>query len=280
MAVTRAESATGWWEMARAEPDPRLAGAVTGLCGYRERADGGLRRRMVASVCVPVILSFGEQLEILEMPEGQGGGRSYESFVAGFHPGYADTQYRGAQFGLQVDLTPLGAYRIFGVPGSELAGRVVRLEDVAPGLAGSLADRLVSMPAWEQRFALVEDLLGSMADRGPRPDPLVGWMWGQLQASGGRARIADLVAETGRSHRHVTTRFRQQVGLTPKAAAGIIRFERAAPAVSAGGASLAEIAARYGYADQSHLTRAFARLAGATPAAFARPPAPLFEAAS
>jgi AraC-like DNA-binding protein len=271
--VTRVESATGWWEFARGEVDRRLSGVVTGLCGYRERASGALQRRMPASSRVPLILSFGEQLEVLDMADGEGAGCSYESFVAGFHPGYAVTRYEGAQFGLQIDLTPLGAYRVFGIPGAALTSRVLHLEDVAPTLARSLPDRLASLPTWEQRFAAVEGLLTSLVDRGPEPDPLVRWMWGQLQASGGHVRIADLVEESGRSHRHVTSRFRDQIGLTPKAAAGVIRFERAATALAPGDMALAEVAARCGYADQSHLTREFVRLAGCTPAAFADPTA-------
>jgi transcriptional regulator GlxA family with amidase domain len=80
-----------------------------------------------------------------------------------------------------------------------------------------------------------------------------------------------LIEKSGWSHRHVTSRFRSQVGVTPKVAAGVIRFERAAAAVPAE-APLADVAARYGYADQSHLTREFVRLAGRTPHGYATSP--------
>ena len=64
------------------------------------------------------------------------------------------------------------------------------------------------------------------------------------------------------------------MGLAPKQAAGVIRFERAA--ADLGRLSLAEIAVRHGYADQSHLTRDVARYAGETPSelAAARRPTP------
>ena len=88
-------------------------------------------------------------------------------------------------------------------------------------------------------------------------------MWSRISASGGRARIDDLVAETGWSHRHVATRFREQVGLSPKTAASVVRFEHAA--ADLGSRPLAEVATEHGYADQSHLTREVVRYAGEPP---------------
>jgi hypothetical protein len=92
---------------------------------------------------------------------------------------------------------------------------------MAPALGGSLADRLASTVSWPRRLAIVEERLTSMAASGPKPDPMVAWVWNRLRLSGGRTRITDLLAGTGHSHRHVATRFRHQVGLTPKAAASI-----------------------------------------------------------
>jgi AraC-like DNA-binding protein len=267
--VSRVESATGWWEFVRAAPGPRLSGLVAGRCGYRERAQTSVRRRLPATTLIPVVLSFGERLEVVDLVDGDGAGRSYESFVAGFQPGHALTGFTGSQFALQLYLTPLGVYRIFGIPGSALAHRVTDLEDVAPGLARSLPDRLASLPTWAERFAVVDDVLAALAGRGREPDPLVDWVWRRLQASGGRVRIAELVARSGWSHRHLTSIFRHQVGVTPKEAAGVIRFERAVAALSSRRFSLVEVAAGCGYADQSHLTREFVRLAGATPAVYA-----------
>jgi transcriptional regulator GlxA family with amidase domain len=108
-----------------------------------------------------------------------------------------------------------------------------------------------------------------MAERGPEPDPLVEWVWHRLQASGGRVQISDLVARSGWRDRHVIARFRDQIGATPQVAASVIRFERAATALTAKKPNLAGVAVAYGYADQSHLTRELVRFAGDTPAAYA-----------
>lgn len=266
--TVRTESATGWSELARWRPDPRLSGLVTGVCGYRERSRAPVTRQPPAASTIPVILSFGDTLEV------DLSGRPaawFGSFVAGLHPGPAHLSHQGRQGGLQIDLTPLGAFRLLQVPGAALAHQVVPLDAAAPGLGGPLlCERLASLPGWEPRFRLLDEVLVGLAAAGPRPDPMVAWMWRRLQASRGRARVASLVAETGYSHRHVAARFREQVGLGPKAAAGLIRFEAAADAARAGEAPLAEVAAAAGYADQSHLTRDFLRLAGHTPAAYRR----------
>jgi hypothetical protein len=132
-------------------------------------------------------------VEVEEIADGQGAGRSYESLVAGFQPSHALTRFTGSQFALNLYLTPLGVYRILGIPGSALAWGVHDLEDVAPNLA-SLPDRLASLRTWSERFAVVDEALARMADRGPEQDPLVDWVWhpaagvGRSSASFGSGR--------------------------------------------------------------------------------------------
>jgi AraC-like DNA-binding protein len=259
VAITRTETPLGWSEFALA----RLQnGPIARFCGYRERSTGVVARTMPAGSLVPVIISFGDSLE-LDYPDDRAERR--ESFVAGLHPGPATTRFQGGQFGLQVDLTPLGAFQVFGVPGAELAHQAVPLDALSPWL-GELADRLASARTWAERIALTERAMLTRWADNREPDPMVAWLWHRLEQTRGRAGIAALVAQTGRSHRHVTTRFTQQVGLTPKAAASLLRFEHAAKVIR--DVPLADAAFATGYADQSHLTREFVRHAGAPPAAW------------
>ncbi|WP_309056326.1 helix-turn-helix domain-containing protein, partial [Streptomyces sp.] len=66
-------------------------------------------------------------------------------------------------------------------------------------------------------------------------------------------------------------RFRSQIGLTPKRAARLIRFDHAAHRLAAGHRA-AVVAAESGYADQSHLHREVVAFAGVTPTAVATAP--------
>jgi transcriptional regulator GlxA family with amidase domain len=87
-----------------------------------------------------------------------------------------------------------------------------------------------------------------------------------LRASGGTARIADVAREVGWSERHLAARFRTEIGLTPKAAARVIRFDRARRMVL--GTPAAAVAATCGYADQAHLVREFVAFTGLGPRAW------------
>jgi AraC-like DNA-binding protein len=255
-------------EVVRHRAHRALRGLVAGVVGLRETAPGVVTRRQPAGSLLPLVLSFGNPLEITTLSAGEGAGRAYGSFVAGLMPGYASTSFERSQDCVQIYLTPRGAHSILGGP---FAGRVTAVDDIdgiGPLRSGTLSERLHGLASWRERFALVEAVLLRLAGHGRDTDDFVNWMWAQIQASGGRARIGDLIGQTGWSHRHATTRFRDQVGLTPKAAAAVVRFERAS--ADLGTAPLSELAIRHGYADQSHLSHEVARYAGEPPLELAR----------
>jgi len=241
---------------------PELAGLVAGIVGHRERVDHPVVRRQVAGSLIPLVLSFGSPLDVVDLSVGTGVGR-HTSFIAGIMPGHATTSFEREQLCVQIYLTPLGVPRLLGLPGRELAARVVDLADAVPPLDDVLVEQLWAARTWPRRFALVDRMLLDLLDRGRRAEPFVDWMWRQIERSGGRVGIGDLVEQTGWSHRHATSRFTEQVGIPPKAAASLVRFERAAAALREGPA--ADVAARFGYADQSHLVREVRRYAGWTP---------------
>jgi transcriptional regulator GlxA family with amidase domain len=83
-------------------------------------------------------------------------------------------------------------------------------------------------------------------------------------ATGGLLRIEDLAAETGWSRRHLADRFGAETGLSPKAAARVMRFERACDRLRSTPDPLSAVAADLGYVDQAHLSRDFRDLAGQT----------------
>lgn len=251
-------------EIVRLPPHPGLRGLVAGVVGFHEQSATPLERRQPAGTLLPLVLSFGDPFEIVDVAAGEGEG-TYGSFLSGFMPGPVSTRSGRSHACVQVYLTPLGVTRLLGVPGSEIAGRVVRVEDLVPELGPSFSEQLAEAATWRGRFDLVQSAL--LARAGDPADPLASWLWDRITESGGQVRIRDLVTETGWSHRYVTTAFRRTVGLTPKAAAGVVRFERAA--ADLGRMPVAEVAVRHGYADQSHLTREAVRYAGEPPAALA-----------
>jgi AraC-like DNA-binding protein len=244
-------------------------GLVAGVVGLREHSADVIERCQPAGSLTMVRLSLGDRLAINALSDGDGAGRSYASFVAGFMPGFSATSYSGRQDCIQLYLTPRGVARILGLPGGELARRVVDVADVVPQLAGAFLQQLAAERDWRGRFAVLDAFLYGLAARGRETDPLADGLWHRIVASAGTVRVGDLVKESGWSHRRLATRLRDHLGVSPKSAAAVVRFEHAAYDLSSrdlrGG--IAELAHRRGYSDQSHLTREVGRYAGISPAA-------------
>jgi AraC-like DNA-binding protein len=256
----------------RGAPHPALAPFVEGYSGYREFSPVPLRRRQPPSGGCTLILSLGPPIRLF----GPAGPTVPASFLAGMHDATVITEFVGPQHGVQVDLTPLGAFALLGRPMSDLTNLIPHLDEVDVPELAMLPERLADIPGWPQRFALIDEVLLRRLDASrARPDPEVSWAWNRLVRTRGRASVQELADGTGWSRRHLLTRFRQQVGLAPKPAARVLRFRTAArmlvpPAVDGGpGVAvprvLADVAATCGYADHAHLVREFRALAGCTP---------------
>jgi len=271
VAVQRADDdGDGWWEMAFRDPHPGLSSYIRGICGYEENSPAPLCRREAPAGTVTLILGLGDPIEIKQMshsPTPHPG--VVTSFVAGLHQGFALVESR-RQRGVQLDLTPLGAYRLLGLPMSEIANRVVALDDLRGRAVTELAEQLAGTPDWSEQFALIDRMLLGWADDGPVPDAAVTWAWNQLAQTDGRTPVGRLAEEIGWSRRHLAARFREQVGLAPKPTARVLRFRRATELLlrARPGTTITDVAMACGYADHSYMTREFQSLAGCTPSAY------------
>lgn len=268
--VTRHSCERASWELHARPPHPALREHVLSYCGFAERSAAPFRRREVACAVIPLIISFGPPWWLEDPAAGRAPERR-RSFVAGLWDSPVLVEHAGESHGVQIDFTPLGAHLLLGVPMHELAGRVVELDELLGAAGTGLVDRLAHAPAWEARFALLDDVIARRlaAVRRP-PPPATAWAWRRIVESGGAVRVGELVAELGCSRRHLAGQFREQLGLSPKAVAGIVRFQRVATLLArdAGSDSLADAAYTCGYFDQAHFNRDFRRYAGVTPSAY------------
>ena len=266
--VFRHESERDRWEMVHAAPDPRLRGYALSYCSYDERTSSFVRRRELPSVRVVLIINLGEPIRVLS-PGASGWCDQPEGFLAGMHDTYAVTETAGSQGGVQVDLTPVGAHLLFGLPMDQLAQRVVTLEEMFGRGGTLLREAVAEAPHWAERFAVVDEFLLTLLDRARSPVPSVTRALGRLRESGGTVPVGVIAAEIGCSRRHLISRFREQVGVTPKLLARILRFERVVAMVDARTEmGWAEIAQACGYYDQAHMIRDFNQFAGSPPSEF------------
>lgn len=87
---------------------------------------------------------------------------------------------------------------------------------------------------------------------------------------GERISLDDLARQAGVSRFHFARQFRLSTGESPMGYLRRVRIERSKSILQSRDTTIAEVAARLGFSDQSHFTRIFGRLVGVSPGSFAR----------
>jgi AraC-like DNA-binding protein len=246
-------AAAAVWEVVPPARASRVSGVS--MAGFRDRGTPSAGQRAVPHPGVTIALECGAGP--LVVTDGTGRERR-GSLVAGLGFGPGAVWVRGGSFeAVQVRLSPVVAGAVLGV----LWGRE----------ASRLRERLGDAASWEERFGLTEAVLARRRQVGASVDPEVAWAWRRIVVTRGMVRVDRLAAEVGWSRRRLWSRFQSQLGLPPKRAARLVRFDHAAHRLAAGD-GVARVAAESGYADQSHLHRDVVAFTGVTPVALAREP--------
>ncbi len=246
-------------------PRPGLAPYVTALYGASTSGAPPQRQLELPVPGTAVILALEHRWRIAT--DERAPLRSHTSFAGGLTLTPALSEHDGAYEVVEAMLTPSGTAAVLGVPGGWLAGDVVALDALLGAEAGLLAERLAGLPGWTARLRAFEAWLARRVQQHrPPPSPDVAWALRRLEATGGRVPVGALQAELRCSRRHLSARFAEEVGTTPKAYAQLVRFGQAARRLRAGQAPAA-VAVACGYADQAHLTRHVRRFGSTTPAA-------------
>jgi AraC-like DNA-binding protein len=125
------------------------------------------------------------------------------------------------------------------------------------------------------RVGCVDDAIAAVTAQLPAArsgvDGLLARAGGAMRDAGGTLPVARVAAAAHATVRTLERRFKQASGRTVKDVSGLMRFERARNRLWVEpDANLASLAQECGYADQSHLSRAFKRYSGMTPAVFAQ----------
>lgn len=261
-----APPSTGDCHFLRRPPPPALAGDVVDICDYRETRQAHFRQRQPASLVVPLIVGFGDPFVI-------GLGRTaetherYGTFAAGLFAGPVYIDSFGASACVQVNFTPRGARRFFGMPLSELTARMIPLDTLLGADAERLRERLALERAPVRRLDIVARFVAGRLAAAPPPCAAVGRAMAMVKFSRGRLPVGRIAAEIGWSRKHLNERFKAEIGLGPKAVARIVRLDATMHAIDEAPVRWAEIADQGGYSDQAHFIRECRALTGISPAA-------------
>ncbi|MER7007075.1 helix-turn-helix domain-containing protein [Dactylosporangium sp. NPDC000555] len=255
-------------EYVRWRPAAAVRPFASWYTGYDQHGLPPGRHRGLPSPHLTLIVTLGEPLRVAAHPDPATPPGRYDTLIGGLHTTPAILTHDGRGAGIQVALSPLGARALLGLPAGELAGADLDAACLLGPLADELRERVCLAAGWPARFRIVDELLTRRADPALAPAPEIAFAWRRLCATGGTVSPAELAGETGWSGRYLSRRFGIEIGLSPKVAARVARFDRARRRLQASGGThpLAALAVECGYYDQAHLSREFSALAGVPPA--------------
>lgn len=176
-----------------------------------------------------------------------------------------DVQMRKGTGCLAICFYPGMAYKFFQVPMHTLSDTTAPLSDIWNNLAEEIEDKLACACNNETRVCVVQNfLLEQLASA--KIDFQMDYCLQQAQLSGGSVSVSKLTNDAGISQRHLSRKFQQYIGLSPKEYLRVYRFMQSLgymkkyPVLS-----LTEIAYKSGYYDQAHFNRDYKAYTGYAP---------------
>ncbi len=248
-------------------PTPALRPFITKYAGFRiSGLPSGVHFGLPSSG-VHLIISLGYPIELLQTPNSTQSALVLTAFVSGLQDRPAIVRQNDKALGLHVFIKPLGVKAILGVASHDISSLVLNLTDIWGNRAEALVETLRDAITWSQRFAIMDRAFALKLNPAiPRPE--ISWSWERLAKSHGSVPVQQLADEIGYSRRHFSQHFRDEIGVSPKLAARLFRFEHACRLIADSRLGLAHVALSCGYYDQAHLTREWDALAGSSPKAW------------
>ena len=256
-------------EAVAVRPSGPLRRYVREYHGYRQRGVAPAQHLGMPSPYLTVIFTLDEPLEVVRHADPRQSPGVYTAMIGGLHSCPALVAHDGAQSGIQLQMSPLAARALTGMPAGELASLDAQAEEILGPLATKVYEGVRAAEDWPARFAVLDQLLGQALDVDRAVPAEVARAWALLLSSGGTRPIRDVACDVGWSQRHLSAQFTREIGLRPKMAARVIRFHRARHVlqrnVGAGSPNVAGVAAECGYFDQAHLVRDWQQFTGLAP---------------
>lgn len=248
---------------------PSLAPFVK--CVWSQESDravfGAARERILPDSCVELVIHFREPFRT-HFADGTYAVQP-QSFVVGQMKRFLEIEPAGRMGFIAVRFPARSAYLFLNCPLSEVAAGVVSLEDIWGVQAAALTERIVLASSMATRVRIIQTALLGLFSKNGRYDPTVDQCLQLMDASKGQLSVRQLALKLGVSNRHLTRRFQNAVGLSPKEFGRISRFLNVIRCIrECEPRSLTETAVECGYFDQAHFNHEFREMAGMAPREF------------
>lgn len=216
--------------------------------------------RVLPDTCVELFVNYtSTPLAII-------GNELYDRSIVTFRMSrYSDVQMRKGAGCIAICFYPGAAFRFFNIPMHLLADRTLDLSDLWNSMAGEIESRLADACSHKGRSEIIQKYLLQQLIRNER-DQQVAHCLRKIQRSTGHILVSQLSTDTGLSQRHLSRKFQQIVGLSPKEYLRVCRFIRSLDYLKKYPLlSLTEVAYESGYYDQAHFNRDYKSFTGHTP---------------
>lgn len=216
--------------------------------------------RVLPDTCVELFVNY------TSTPVAIIGNELYKNSIISFRMSrYSDVQMRKGAGCIAICFYPGVAYRFFNLPMYLLADRTLALSDLWHDMVAEIEGKLADACNHKARAVIVQKYLLQQLMQNEYDQQIANCLR-KIQRSAGPLSVGQLTNYIGFSQRHLSRKFQQIVGLSPKEYIGICRFIKSLnhlkkyPVLS-----LTDVAYESGYYDQAHFNRDYKAFTGYTP---------------
>ena len=208
---------------------------------------------------------FADEIQIHDLGDGIVRGAESAALIGLQTHRRVEQVIRGRIESFSVIFQPAALSLLFDLRAITITNADLDAYGVLGRFVGGLRERLGNCGSFLERVRVAEEFFIDLSSKTPRFD-MVESVAHEIRRQHGVCHIDALARSAGLSSRTLHRRFKQQVGLSPKIYARIVRFESALQAkATSPKLTWTDIAHEYGYHDQMHMIHDFHNLSTDTP---------------